>query len=242
MEELQPVWTFGEAPAFLTKTGTQYARTNLRQTLNERDLSNDRLDQLVAALPPGAFISGGYMNAVMKGNVADATDIDIFFSSSAAFLTTYDMLTKPRAGEDASVSLLKGYEPEVSRDILLKDSKTIRFVKFKNPEHAKWPPIQLIKLAWYDNAEHVLDSFDFTIVQFATDGKDLVYNPLGILDLARKKIVLHRMQFPTSTLRRLIKYASKGFYACPGSLARIATETMVTMRDNPGVEQYAYID
>ena len=104
------------------------------------------------------------------------------------------------------------------------------------------PPIQLVKLVWYDSAEHVIDSFDLTVVQFATDGEDLVFNPVAMLDLARKRIVLHRMQFPTSTLRRLVKYTKKGFYACPGSLQRICTEVADAIAKNPGAEQFAYID
>jgi hypothetical protein len=245
-EIVLPAWDSTEFADFLIRTPQKYARTLLHQMLDDRGLANERLNQLVAALPMGAYVSGGFMNAVLKGASDEASDLDIFFSSSEAFLKTYDLLTKPKTDKDAeepqSVSFLKGYVTEIKRETLFTD-KTLRFVKFTNPDKPKWPPIQLVKLVWYDNAEHLIDSFDLTVVQFATDGNELVYNPLGIMDLVRKRIVLHRMQFPASTLRRLVKYASKGFYACPGSLARIANEITLSINKDPReLEKYVYID
>lgn len=237
MSEIAPFWLPGEAPQFLSRTGVQYARLPFSQALIDRGLENNRLNQLAENLPKGAFVSGGFMNAVMLGQVEKASDIDLFFSSEEAFLKTYDMLCDP--GKENGTSCLQGYKPEVDKETLLKISKELRFVKFK---HEEFPPIQLVKLVWYESAEHVIDSFDLTVVQFATDGEDLVFNPIAMVDLARKRIVLHRMQFPTSTLRRLVKYAKKGFYACPGSLQRICLEVEKSIRENPGAEQFAYID
>lgn len=236
-ESPAPFWDASEAPLFLSRTQVQYARVPFAQALKDRGLENARLDQLAKALPKGAFVSGGFMNAVMLGQSEKASDIDLFFSTPEAFMETYDLLTSP--GDEEGRSHLKGYSTKVDRETLLKTSKELRFVKFTKEDA---PPIQLVKLVWYDSAEHVIDSFDLTVVQFASDGDELVFNPLGMLDLARKRIVLHRMQFPTSTLRRLVKYAKKGFYACPGSLMRIGQEVSESLINNPGAEQYAYID
>jgi hypothetical protein len=98
-----------------------------------------------------------------------------------------------------------------------------------------------MKMVWYEDASHVIDSFDFTISQFAFTNNSFVYNGEAMMDLARKRLVLHRMQFPASTLRRLIKYASKGYYACPGSLINIC-EAIQTFNGSPDVNEVVYVD
>lgn len=237
MSEIQPFWYPEEAPVFVSRTTTQYARTPIITALNDRGLENARLAQLAKELPKGTIISGGFLNAVMADKSESASDIDLFFTGPQAFMEAYEILSEPSKNNETTY--LQGYKPDIDKEMLLKDSKLLRFVKFK---HEKYLPIQLVKLVWYESAEHCIDSFDLTCVQFAVDKNELVYNPLGMIDLARKRIVLHRMQFPTSTLRRLIKYAKKGFYACPGSLQRIATQVEESIRTNPGAEQFAYID
>lgn len=81
--------------------------------------------------------------------------------------------------------------------------------------------IQLIKFRWYETAEEVIDSFDFTLCQFAYDGQNIFMSDFALWDVARKKIVPHKITFGTSSLRRLMKYANQGFTACGGCLSEI---------------------
>lgn len=48
------------------------------------------------------------------------------------------------------------------------------------------------------------------------------------------------MQFPSSTLRRIIKYTKKGDYACPGSLANVAQLVSEHIDDDDA--QFVYVD
>ncbi len=65
--------------------------------------------------------------------------------------------------------------------------------------------------------------------------------PMSTLkDLTKKHLVLHRMQFPSSTLRRVIKYSKKGFYACPGALVTIAQQVHENIDKEDG--EYVYVD
>ena len=217
---IEPHWGKADYPYFLTRTQTKYSRIPLVEFLNQRGIENRLLESLVEHLPKGAFIAGGFMTSVMQEQKAEG-DIDLFFTGEEPFKETMKLLAEPP--DEDSAWAFRGYRLETGdKGILFENGKGLRYVKYV---HDKRPPIQLIKLVWYESSEHVIDSFDFTVAQFATDGEDLVFNPIGILDLARKRLVLHRMQFPSSTLRRMIKYSKKGYYACPGSLARIAEET-----------------
>jgi hypothetical protein len=236
-----PFWTPEENPHFISRTELTYARAPLEVALEQRNLSNRLLESLCAGLPEGVFIAGGFMTAIMQGR-KDAHDIDLFFTGDAAFEATLDLLLNAQK-EDDDLWAWKGYtlSSQTQPAVLKSNLKDLRFVQFVHP---KRPPIQLIKLVWYEDPEHVIDSFDLTVAQFATDGRDLIFNPMAPTDLANKRIVLHRMQFPASTLRRLIKYSKKGFFACPGALERIASEIYTTMISHPELNsrEFVYID
>lgn len=243
-----------ELPQFLSRTNTKYATTP-NSILIDRGISNRLLDSLLEGLPYGAYIAGGFLTSIIQED-DKAGDIDLFFNSEEAFLATYKLFAegaqkppenltddpevfKPTPEGNDKLWAFHGWKIS-DETIPGQDAHKLRFVKFVHP---KLPPVQLIKLVWYKNAEHVIDSFDLTIAQFATDGKNLVFNPVSFLDVARKRIVLHRMQFPASTIRRIVKYTSKGYYACAGALSKIAMGIHESIRDNPdGVEKVVYVD
>jgi len=79
--------------------------------------------------------------------------------------------------------------------------------------------IQVIFLP-YVSIETCLDSFDFTLCQFAWDGNTIICNPQSILDVFRKKIVVHKIStaFALDSLRRMQKYIKKGYTICNGGL------------------------
>lgn len=71
--------------------------------------------------------------------------------------------------------------------------------------------IQLITEFFYDNMDHLIDTFDITACRFATDGKVMVTKYSAIRDTYNKKINLHRVDFPVATMKRVAKYAAKGY-------------------------------
>ena len=215
---------------FLVKTGKSYVTSDYSYLI-DRGIANRLLESLLAYLPDGAIIAGGFALSVVAEEQT-AKDIDIFFTSKEAFQKTMDLFLNPP--EDTDAWAFKGYSRVDDSEI--KD-KT-RYVALK---HATRPHVQLLKMTWYDGPEHVIDSFDFTISQFAFTNRNFVYNGEAMIDLARKRLVLHRMQFPASTLRRLIKYAAKGYYACPGSLAKICTEIQ-KFTGEPDISSVVYVD
>lgn len=230
-------------PKFLDASGLKYARAPI-DSLKDRGIENRLLNNLVEYLPKGAFIAGGFMTSVVQEEKT-ATDIDIFFKDEEAlretlriFLTAADEPAED-SGEEITNWAFRGYKltPVQPKDWNYDKS---RFIKLVHPRRL---PIQLIKLAYYPDAESVIDTFDLTVAQFASDGQELVFNPVSLYDIARKRIVLHRMQFPASTLRRVIKYTSKGYYACPGALGKIAQEMSKSVAENPDdINSIVYVD
>jgi len=205
---------------FITRTSTIYASSPL-SILKDRGIENRLLDNLVEFLPNGAIIAGGFLTSVITEE-DKSKDVDFFFASEQAFRDIIALLLKDAAFHKENGSwAYDGYTIKGDKMPDLDKLGDIRYLVFEHPTR---PALQLLRMVWYDSPEHVIDTFDLTIVQFAVTRAGLVYNPVSWIDLSRKRLVLHRMQFPASTLRRIIKYAHKGFYACPGSLAKICEE------------------
>jgi hypothetical protein len=225
---------------FLARTSVGYVTDNVTTLLTDRGIENRLLDSLVAGLPQGAIIAGGFMTSVLLEEKT-AKDIDLFFTSAAAFAETVNLLLNPpKQEEDGDLWAWQGYELKSGEDAL-KGVNSARYLTFVHSK-GKRPDIQCLRMVWYTDAAHVIDSFDLTIAQFAIEAGGVVtYRPSAFLDLSRKRIVSHRIQFPASTLRRLIKYAHKGFYACPGSLAKICEEIQA-FKGEIDVNAVVYVD
>lgn len=82
--------------------------------------------------------------------------------------------------------------------------------------------IQLIKI-YHENIESIFDSFDFTICQFAYDGKTVYATAEAMITAARGHLTVHKIQqgYELDSLRRAFKYAKKGFEPCLGCLKQI---------------------
>lgn len=226
---------------FMSRTSTSYSSAPL-SILADRGIENRLFQNLVQHLPDGAILAGGFVTSVLL-NEQTSKDIDIFFTSESAFYNTIKLIQNAATisatteGDDKPWSF-SGYTLKDADKIDLEKLGDTRFVTF---EHPKRPALQLLRMVWYTDATHVIDTFDLTIVQFAATKDGFVFNPISFLDLSRKRIVLHRMQFPASTVRRIIKYSQKGFYACPGSLANICAEIQ-KYNGNPDVNEVVYVD
>lgn len=240
---IEPFWDDGEDVHFLKRTDVEYNSAAI-SLLQERGFESNRLlESLLAYLPEGCVIAGGFCTSILMGEKT-ASDIDIFCCSEKAFKDCYNLLSKftdSAAEHDKEAWAWVGYTPSVKLEDITKDQ---RFVKFT---HENRLPVQLMKMAWYHNPMHVIDTFDLTIAQFAFTQDKIYFNPISFLDLANKRLVLHRMQFPASTMRRIIKYSKKGFYACPGSLAKITEEIMNFTTNHPTADtdiftQTVYVD
>lgn len=209
-------------PHWYDRTATQYCRTPFSDMAKLRGINSPLLNNLIEILPPGAFLAGGFVASVLKGEKHQASDIDIFFDGPKSFANAYQLISNPPEGDKAWS--IKSYKPPAALNDLHKlqsAGNKLRYVKFESDNKERLP-IQLIKMYWYQDVEHVIDSFDLTVTQFAIGGGDLVYNPLSMLDLFSNQAVIHRMHYPADMLYRIIKYIKKGYNASPATLMEVA--------------------
>lgn len=101
--------------------------------------------------------------------------------------------------------------------------------------------IQIISGLQVNNVENLLDSFDITVCQLATDGLYLfVYNKQVLKDLKNKHINFHKLQYPAATLGRILKYNKKGYILTPD--AKIKFIDMIKNNQSEINGSLVYID
>lgn len=205
--------------------------------LHTRGITHPFLENLARELPDDAWISGGALCSLLSFGLSGGVynkrndpfefegDIDVFFGNELAFRETLlDFL------EHKPNSAYEGYRLETDM-AMLEPPNNVPFVTLVS-ENPNRPKIQLIKIVWYTSADHVIDSFDFTAVQFAMDRHNLYYNPVSLVDICGKHLVIHRMRDPLSALRRMVKYASKGFGVSNATFAKLTEEEKAQLHGN----------
>lgn len=173
------------------------------------------LEALPRMAPIGPWIAGGALRRTILGQEPDS-DFDFFFRDE---------------------NQLKVFQASLLLRDFRVDRETEHHIQLRGIVGDKSVRAQLIKFAYYTNAAAVIDSFDFTICQFAYDGLTLTCGEFSLWDLARKRLAIHKITFPLSTMRRVLKYTNQGFTACGGALTAILTATA----DEPKLRETLHI-
>jgi hypothetical protein len=223
----------------MVRTDTNYVTVDANSLFEDRGLCDYGIIGMSSFFGSKGIIAGGFFERIMHGQAPK--DIDVFFTSASDFIDTLHKISE--AQNDEKDSFLKDYECVTNLKKLLHDGgKELNYVEFKDKKSIK-PSIQLIKTMWYNGPEHLIDTFDFTAAQFAISDGVAYMHPLAAVDIARKRLVLHRMTFPASTLRRMVKYTQKGYYVCPGSFQRIVDAVVEAAQKGPAIaNNIVYID
>lgn len=212
-----------------------------------------------------SFVAGGAVRSMFESGKIDS-DIDFFFTTEESF-RFMDYILSLKLFEQLNSTLhpscyfkvLDRREIFDSQDTLMVINYTIRlsdsfyYYTKENIDKNKVYKVQLI-CRDYANPVERLESFDFTISQFAlvpdfpktlnndsTPGLDIYFGNYSFMDLQNKKLAINKMTYPVSTLRRLIKFTNRGYYACNGCLTDIFAETIGNGID---IEEsrYLYVD
>lgn len=161
----------------------------------------------------GGLLAGGAIRRAILGDNLDS-DFDFFFEDTAGSDKFVVDLTKEVQGGGAKVSEIYKNDYNISFTISGLVMKLGNGLE-TSPITAK---IQIITIVQPQSAQELLDSFDFTICQFATDFTNLYCGDTALFDAGRRRLVVNKITYPVASLRRMFKYADQGFYACSGCL------------------------
>lgn len=166
--------------------------------------STSGLQRVLDAVRGDAWCAGGAVRRTIAGLSLDS-DFDFFFRDA-------DHMAKWEGQLPSSLQLLR---------------ETAHHKHWRGPITGSDAPVdvQAIKFRFYNSAEDVIDSFDYTITMFALDGSQLVTTPEALWDLGRKRLAVHKVTYPVATMRRMLKYGKQGFTACSGCMAELFRAT-----------------
>lgn len=147
------------------------------------------------------------------------SDIDLFFHSEKDFDKMNKLFTNAYEIATSIDSVLpkfavkKTYET-IDSDIFItdrhaSDNAVTYSVTISGASHPLWK-VQLIKRRFYKNIEDVIDDFDITVCQIATDS----YNKIVTSKHFAEDVAAKRLRFVNmtpSSAKRLIKYWAYGF-------------------------------
>lgn len=148
------------------------------------------------------YVCGGAVRAVI--NNEPISDFDIFFQEEKYFKDFIERVKKIRGFIEEDRQLPTCYSFSIKRE----------------KEIYKYQAVSTL----YGTIETILDSFDFVCCQVGYQNNIFYYYPLAMLDIVRKRITINKISKPISTLRRLIKYSQKGYYACTGALLEVCKQ------------------
>jgi hypothetical protein len=202
------------------------------ETLNLPHLKYDHL------AGPDAFLCGGALTAWIGGY--PPSDYDFFVPTLELAERLHQRILYQGAvlggyqgtedGEPIYEAIQKG---ELHIDQLLIEDEEIRALNYSMPTAEKPDLIQIVLLIQGEDPPAIIDTFDFTISQLGTDGRQLYFGECTWTDLFRKRLRVHNIHHGISTMRRMVKYSRRGFYACVGTMRDVAQGVVDSPTDQP---------
>ena len=163
-------------------------------------------------LKTGPWLAGGSVRKMITGEYIGNSDFDFWFSSEQQYL-------------EAVLELQKYTNISVEHT----SDNAITFAVLFGPKSYK---IQLIRKKFYSSASEIIDDFDFTCCQIATDGNTVIYGSRTIEDLENRVLRLaDTSRMHQGLLKRVIKYLAYGFKLDPISHQAI-TDNIDKIKDN----------
>lgn len=74
---------------------------------------------------------------------------------------------------------------------------------------------------YFQSPKETINAFDFTISMLAVDNEKVYYGETTFIDLAKRQLIINKIDYPASTLKRSYKYYQKGFVMCQSEMKTI---------------------
>lgn len=189
-----------------------------------KPITNETYRRLIERFVPdcnfktGFWIAGGSVRKVWFDLPWEDQDIDLFFASETQFqLTKTNLVGKLPKSEPVSLSLFdfnvtEALPVKMSSVSEYETANAVTYTVYTDSEFDHKPfKIQAIKRYFVNNINELFDSFDFTVTQFATDGKIMVTTRQALQDCEQKRLqMIPETSRPINALRT-IKYTAYGF-------------------------------
>lgn len=159
----------------------------------------------------GPWLAGGSVRKMFHNEEIGCSDWDVFCMNVEQYTRAFTIL------RELNLSLM---------------ADTIYASTFKFDDHI----VQLIKHKYYPTVHALLDNFDFSICQFATDGYHYVHGQYSIEDYDNNRIRYMHQDVREHLISRIMKYRIYGFYM-DAELVKFIDDNISTINfHKPGLE------
>lgn len=151
----------------------------------------------------GPWLAGGALLRTYTGKPLDS-DVDVFFQNK-------EQLEQYIA--DLSLKSYKGPAEDrksnhyTVKDMIVSEWHTTITVNYMDRD---WK-IQCVSFVYFKDVGELFDSFDFDVCMLAYDGTEVFVSPTTFDAIANKKTKLVKINYPSVTLKRLVKYMRHGY-------------------------------
>ena len=165
------------------------------------------LEYILEILPlcktEGPWIAGGSLLRTYTGIPLDS-DVDVFFQNKAQleqYIADISLKSYKGAAENRKS---KHY---VVKDMIVSEWHTTITLNYMERD---WK-IQCVSFVYFNNVSELFESFDFDVCMLAYDGTELFASASTFDAIKSKKIALKKINYPSVTLKRLVKYMRQGY-------------------------------
>ncbi len=178
------------------------------------------LEDLLYLLPPlskeGPWVAGSAVTRTLKDSLAGnvypissldldrLSDVDVFFANMEQAQSFIAELKKMHPGE------VNEREPDFETE-LYEDTGGLFHQTFNVFTVKGELIVQCVLVDFYKSMQELIDSFDFTHCQFATDGTNTIYYQRSHDCWSTKTLEVNKITRPKSSVFRLCKYAIQGY-------------------------------
>lgn len=79
---------------------------------------------------------------------------------------------------------------------------------------------------FFPDPRATIEAFDFTVSMFAVDSRKVYHGESSFIDLAKRQLMINKITYPASTMRRAFRYYTKGFRMCSDEMKKLAEALM----------------
>ena len=171
----------------------------------------------------GPWVAGGSLLRTYTGQPLDS-DIDVFFQSREQLERfIIDFALKAHKGDP---------ETRKTNDYMIKQTMvnewhTTMTVNYMDKD---WK-IQCVSFVYFKNIDELFESFDFDVCMWAYDGQYVHTHENTINSVKTKMIALKKINYPSVTLKRLVKYMRQGYNVSDDDVLLLARSFRSTKKE-----------
>ena len=192
----------------------------------------DLFDLIQPNISHGPWIAGGAPLKWYNGEsvFAGHADVDVFCSNPSQFFGLKTVLNNNHFTviheSDNAITFRGHVGPQGHAFVSFGPSeKPWSKYGFTEPISYRYCQIQLIRRKYYGTAKDVIDDFDFSVCQIATDGKNTIFGEHTEEDIKNK--VFRQTCYNTHILKRAIKYITYGYKPHSNVIESIMHDTSI---------------